>query len=46
MKRANNLGLSFRHRYGWDNQKEVAFILGVQEDWLKTRIDNGALKSR
>ena len=46
VKRANMLGLSFRDRYGWYSQKEVASILGVQERWLKARIDNGALKAQ
>ena len=44
--RANKLGLSFRDHYGWYSQKEAASILGVDEHWLKARIDNGTLKAR
>ena len=44
--RANKLGMSFRDRYGWYSQKEAASILGVDEHWLRARIENGALKAQ
>ena len=44
--RANKLGLSFRDHYGWYSQKEEASILGVDEHWLKARIDNGTLAAQ
>ena len=44
--RANKLGMSFRDRYGWYSQKEAASILGVDERWLRARIESGTLKAQ
>ena len=41
---ARKLGLSLRERHGWYTQEEVAEILRVQHQWVKARIDSGALK--